>query len=206
LGNFEAGGTHKVVLSGDSLQHVLFESAYSNQSHFNILNITNKSQKGIAFTSKVVVTQLFDHRGNHFTLTDSASSNFVDYDKDGVKDHLDGYPTNPTKTKRPIDSDGDGAPDSEDAFPNDPNEWLDTDHDGIGNNTDPDDDGDGISDVWELKYGLDFLDSRDALNDNDGDGVTNLDEYLNNTNPNVSNNTNPAVIVPIIEMLFFNAH
>ena len=33
--------------------------------------------------------------------------------------------------------------DEDDAFPNDPNEALDTDGDGIGNNADRDDDGDG---------------------------------------------------------------
>ena len=32
-------------------------------------------------------------------------------------------------------------------MPNDPKEWLDTDGDGIGNNADPDDDGDGYPDT-----------------------------------------------------------
>jgi hypothetical protein len=32
------------------------------------------------------------------------------------------------------DSDGDGVPDSLDAFPNDPKEWLDSNHDGTGDN------------------------------------------------------------------------
>jgi chitinase len=32
------------------------------------------------------------------------------------------------------DTDGDGVADSQDAFPNDPSEWLDSDHDGIGDN------------------------------------------------------------------------
>lgn len=43
-----------------------------------------------------------------------------------------------------IDSDGDGYDDDIDIFPNDPTEWYDTDRDGIGNNADTDDDGDGI--------------------------------------------------------------
>ncbi len=45
------------------------------------------------------------------------------------------------------DSDGDGILDHLDAFPNDPNEWLDTDGDSIGNNSDSDDDNDGVADI-----------------------------------------------------------
>jgi hypothetical protein len=47
----------------------------------------------------------------------------------------------------PVDSDGDGVLDNLDAFPNDGSEWLDTDGDQIGNNSDTDDDNDGVSDV-----------------------------------------------------------
>ena len=46
-----------------------------------------------------------------------------------------------------VDSDGDGVADNEDAFPEDPLETADTDNDGIGNNADSDDDGDGYSDL-----------------------------------------------------------
>jgi len=48
-----------------------------------------------------------------------------------------------------VDSDHDGYPDIIDAFPLDPTEWLDTDHDGIGNNADPDDDNDGLPDALD---------------------------------------------------------
>jgi len=46
-----------------------------------------------------------------------------------------------------VDSDHDGYPDIIDAFPLDPAEWIDTDHDGLGNNADPDDDNDGLPDA-----------------------------------------------------------
>ena len=85
------------------------------------------------------------------------------------------------------DTDGDGYNDNVDAFPNDPNEWLDTDGDGTGNNADLDDDGDGISDADEEKYGLDSLDPSDANLDSDGDGVSNIDEIKAGTNPTDKN-------------------
>jgi len=42
----------------------------------------------------VVVTNLFNHHSNKFTVTEPTSE-FPDYDGDGVKDHLDSQPTNP---------------------------------------------------------------------------------------------------------------
>lgn len=59
------------------------------------------------------------------------------------------------------DSDGDFISDSDDAFPNNRDEWIDTDGDGIGNNADPDDDGDGYTDQHELEMGSDPLDPSD---------------------------------------------
>lgn len=47
------------------------------------------------------------------------------------------------------DSDSDGIEDSSDAFPLDETEWVDTDGDGVGDNSDLDDDGDGYSDLDE---------------------------------------------------------
>src|SRR5262249_41849572 len=46
-----------------------------------------------------------------------------------------------------------------------------------------DSDGDGMPDDWERSHGLNPSDPADAVGDNDGDGYTNLEEYLNNTNP-----------------------
>jgi hypothetical protein len=46
-----------------------------------------------------------------------------------------------------------------------------------------DTDGDGIADSWELKYGLDPNNPRDALLDFDNDGLTNLQEFIFGTDP-----------------------
>ena len=121
------------------------------------------------------------------------SEKTADTDGDGIADEID------------PDDDGDGVPDEEDAFPKDPEEWLDTDEDGIGNNADEDDDGDGIPDeedpfpldplgtvdtdrdgmpdYWEEENGFDLMDPTDADGDADFDGVTNLEEYRNGTDP-----------------------
>jgi len=63
---------------------------------------------------------------------------------------------------------------------------LDTDGDGTPDTTDPDDDNDGIPDTWETENGLNPLDAADASLDPDGDGLTNLQEYQEDTDPNVS--------------------
>lgn len=59
----------------------------------------------------------------------------------------------------------------------------DGDLDGVNDSLDTDLDNDGMPNVWELKYGLDPSDAEDAGKDNDADNVTNLDEYIANTNP-----------------------
>jgi len=44
-------------------------------------------------------------------------------------------------------------------------------------------DGDGMPDDWEKKYGLNPGSASDNSEDTDGDGYTNIEEYLNGTNP-----------------------
>jgi len=46
-----------------------------------------------------------------------------------------------------------------------------------------DTDGDGMPDGWEIAYGLDPLDPRNASTDADGDGINNLLEYLHDLDP-----------------------
>jgi hypothetical protein len=81
------------------------------------------------------------------------------------------------------DSDGDGTPDEEDAFPNDPSEWLDTDGDTIGNNTDSDDDNDTYSDVNDA-FPLDaseWLDTDGDTIGNNADTDDDNDSYLDDS-------------------------
>jgi hypothetical protein len=46
-----------------------------------------------------------------------------------------------------------------------------------------DTDHDGMPDYWEEQFGLDKNSAADAVLDSDGDGYTNLESYLNNTDP-----------------------
>jgi hypothetical protein len=48
-----------------------------------------------------------------------------------------------------------------------------------------DSDHDGMPDGWENKYGFNPRDAADGARDKDKDGYTNLEEYLNKTNPTV---------------------
>ncbi len=59
---------------------------------------------------------------------------------------------------------------------------TDTDDDGLVDAVDPDDDGDGLSDDYELGFGLNAL-VADADIDTDGDGMTNREEFDTNTDP-----------------------
>jgi hypothetical protein len=110
--------------------------------------------------------------------------------------------TDPTDDSDPCsalikDSDGDCVPDDKDAFDDDPTEWLDTDNDNIGNNKDFDDDGDGMPDQWEEDNDLNPLDPDDADDDPDNDGYTNLEEFLNETNPKNTPPLQPRIISPV---------
>ena len=63
--------------------------------------------------------------------------------------------------------------------------FVDTDDDGIADVLDPDDDNDGMPDWWENANGLNPLNPADANGDPDGDGLTNLEEFLLGRDPNV---------------------
>ena len=120
-------------------------------------------------------------------------SDYIDTDLDGIGDSSD------------PDDDNDGVNDGDDLYPLDPTDWADVDGDGIGDNADPDSDNDGtlndndafpldeqyavdtdadgMPDEWETENGLDASDPRDALGDADFDGLLNLREFQQGTDP-----------------------
>lgn len=108
------------------------------------------------------------------SLSFTVDYTFVDNDGDGLPDDIENvYCTDFNNPDTDNDSISDGA--------------EDTNHNGIvdAGETDPcnaDTDGDGISDGWEVDNSLDPL-VNDASIDSDGDGYTNLEEYLKNTDP-----------------------
>ncbi len=117
---------------------------------------------------------------------------FPDLDDDGISDTND------------PDMDGDGVVNEQDVFPRDKNEWEDTDGDGIGNNADTDDDNDGMSDEYEDEYGFDSLDPSDANEDWDGDGYSNLQEYLAGTDPSDREDKPKGRFAPSLIMYLLN--
>jgi len=83
------------------------------------------------------------------------------------------------------DFDGDGIAAKKDNCPDKSNpSQADNDGDGLGDACDDDDDGDGMPDSYENSNGFNSLNPKDAGKDADGDGFTNLEEYLGNSDPN----------------------
>jgi hypothetical protein len=110
----------------------------------------------------------------------------------GIDDNCDGIVDNAG------DSDADGTWDCVDNCP-----WIantsqsDLDADGIGDACDPltDADLDQMDDIWELRYGLD-VNIKDCNLDCDGDGKTNLQEFLDGTDPTRAGVLPPAYKMP----------
>jgi len=90
--------------------------------------------------------------------------------------------------------------DGEGAIINDPSDvggWIDA----VGGTPYSDFDRDGMSDQWETSNGLDPNSAADRNNDDDNDGYTNLEEFLNSTTPRISDIDRPSatndICIPI---------
>lgn len=90
--------------------------------------------------------------------------------------------------------------DFDDVFPHDASEFEDSDGDGVGNNADTDDDGDEMPDDFEIAHGFNPLDASDAGADADGDGFSNVDEFLEGRNPSV----NESALIQVIDFLLLS--
>jgi len=119
-----------------------------------------------------------------------------DLDGDGVSNHFDAFPYDPSETtdsdgdgigdNADVDFDNDGVNDSDDAFPTDPTESEDSDNDGVGDNSDAfpndpsettDSDGDGVGDNSDQ-----FPNDSSETIDSDDDGVgDNADAFPNDS-------------------------
>ena len=99
-----------------------------------------------------------------------------DSDDDGVGDGEDKFPVDEFES---ADADGDGVGDNSDNCKMAPNaNQLDADNDGVGDECSADDDGDGLHDVDEIKFGCDPSNA-----DSDFDGLSDSYEIQKGLNP-----------------------
>ena len=143
-------------------------SSTTNKSLFNRKSKTliNSTLDCTSVGTQQITFSVSDPSGN----TTSVTVNLT------VTDDLNSCVTASGSSPAVSDSDGDGVEDSIDAFPNDPTEWVDTDLDGIGNNSDTDDDNDGFLDTIEILAGSDPIDSNSIPLDTDSDSIIDLDD------------------------------
>lgn len=118
----------------------------------------------------------------------------LDTDSDGVADYSDNCPAISNAGQQDNDSDTQytavdpsGIPATGDVDPSDTNTG--------GDDCDLDDDNDGMPDAFEISFGFDKDNAADATLDKDGDGVSNLQEFLDGTDP-VVDTVGPVITVP----------
>lgn len=118
------------------------------------------------------------HGATHSTTIKLYS--YPDSDDDGIRDSLDNCPNTANPTQFDLDNDGLGDPCDNDR-----------DDDGVLNTNDPapddaryktDTDQDKIADEWEREY-FNNLTTATAISDFDGDGSSDYDEFLYDSNP-----------------------
>lgn len=143
------------------------------------LTVTNSCNKSNTNTVKVTMGNGDSDNDGLDNATEErlgTNPNISDTDNDGLTDGIE-VRTGCTSPLNP-DSDNDGIQDGTE----------DSNHNGItdGGETNAclaDTDHDGMPDGFETTYQLNPLDPRDANEDTDRDGLTNLEEFIHKTNP-----------------------
>ncbi len=127
----------------------------------------------------------------------------VDTDGDGMPDSWETeHGLNPNKpSDASLDADNDGLTNLEEFQRSTNPRSRDTDRDGIPDADEEvpgaaavDTDGDGMPDSWETEHGLDLNDPNDTGLDADSDGLTNAEEYNNNSDPNNSDSDSDGIL------------
>lgn len=121
----------------------------------------------------------------------TTASGYEDPDEDGVIATLESFAGTSNDS---VDSDNDGLLDKwEICADGDCDSYSPYPPGNDYNPADPDTDSDGMHDQWELNNGFNGLDPSDASLDTDNDGITNLDEFLNGTNPQGVDSDNDGI-------------
>ncbi len=131
--------------------------------------ITEQFNRAVAI--ELTVTDGLENGTSAATTSFTLTVNPVDDDSDGVANYNDFCPAVADSSN--TDSDGDGTAGTD----------IDANDNIGGDACDLDDDNDGMPDTFEDANQLDSKDASDAATDFDGDGVSNLNEFLAGTSP-----------------------